>query len=557
MSDMIDIDSILNVVIPEDQTPEVLKLKPIVALDKRTIFNNFLGIFRSYQIDAFNASKLSDIGQINMPTGTGKTLIQKAIHIEDMLNKDDVGETGVYVIASHRLGLCNQLFQECMNLIFDCGIACDMLYIGSEKYDFTKIVDSYSKKGIKISTNCLDAKATTVGDSILKAVKSSKENKRHIFIVSTYHSFGRLSVLSGLGIEKPISICTFDEAHTTTKEDFQENINVVKPLISRQYYFTATRRVRGEMGGQNNFEFYGNILYEMSIRSAIEQGEIVRPILHRILCKDDSGMSIKTNEWMMVKTIMDCFNEHRKQVKRVSSQGDSIGSKLLITVDGLKFIREICDNQDFINFCKENNINVYSFSSRDGEKVNFEKVVNRQTCVCSMNNMKQEEDAILFHYDILTEGIDLPAITGVLIMRNLETIKLLQNIGRAARLLKSDRNLLYTSGKNPDEIRDFINKDFVKPYSWVIIPDYLKSLNKDDASRMKEMLEEIVTTYDIVVENMVVSDMALADVDAKLNKVTVNPDNKTPDNDYTLEHIIKHLEINQLTDEQLEAYLDE
>lgn len=554
MSDIID--SIFNIVIPESEIPEFLKIKSVVE-DKRTIFNNFLGIMRDFQIEAFNASKLSDIGQINMPTGTGKTLIQKAIHIEDMINKDDVGETGVYVIASHRLGLCNQLFQECMNLIFDCGIACDMLYIGSEKYDFTKIVDSYSKKGIKISTNCLDAKATTVGDSILKAVKNAKENKRHIFIVSTYHSFGRLNALSGLGIEKPISICTFDEAHTTTKEDFQENINIVKPLISRQYYFTATRRVRGEMGGQNNFEFYGNILFEMSIRDAIERGEIVRPVLHRILCKDDSGMSIKTNEWMMVKTIMDCFNEHRKQVKNVSNNKDTIGSKLLITVDGLKFIREICNNEDFINFCKDNNINVYSFSSRDGEKVNFEKVVNRQTCVCSMNNMKQEEDAILFHYDILTEGIDLPAITGVLIMRNLETIKLLQNIGRAARLLKSDRNVLYTSGKTDSvEVKDLVKSNFVKPYSWVIIPDYLKSLNRDDAIRMKEMLEEIVTTYDMVVENMVVSDMALADVDAKLNKVTVNPDNKTPDKDYTLEHIIKMLEFNQLTDEQKMAYLD-
>lgn len=541
-----------DIVIPEVDIPCFMKTSEI---NTDQVFNNFLNTMRKFQIEAFSSTYENNIGQINMPTGTGKTLIQKAIHVKDMLKTSKDNKTGIYVIASHRLGLCNQLFEECMKLIFDCGIACDMLYIGSEKYDFTKIMDKYSKKGIRINTNSFDAKSTTLSDNILSAVFNARKNKHHLFIVSTYNSFGRLNILSRLNEVTPINVCTFDEAHTTTKELFQTNIGAVKELIARQYFFTATRRVRGNEGGQNDFMFYGKILYEMSIREAIEQGEIVRPVLHRVICAEDNGFSSDNNEWMMVKTIIDCFNEHYKQIKKYTNSEENLAAKLLITVDGLKFIRQICNNQTFIDYCREKNINVYSFSSKDGEHINFEKCVNRQTCICSMNNMEHDQNAILFHYDILTEGIDLPAITGILIMRNLETIKLLQNIGRAARLLPTDRKILYSNTLGVEGIQDIITTKFAKPYSWVIIPDYLKSLNCSDAKRMKEMIEEIVTTYNIIVENTVTSDMALADKKIDFDKITPNLIKPVKDKDYTLEHIIKMLEFDQIPDEEKLALL--
>ena len=45
---------------------------------------------------------------------------------------------------------------------------------------------------------------------------------------------------------------------------------------------------------------------------------------------------------------------------------------------------------------------------------------------------------MIFHYDILSEGIDVPGITGVCLMRNLGLAKLLQTIGRAVRLFKEN-----------------------------------------------------------------------------------------------------------------------
>ena len=38
------------------------------------------------------------------------------------------------------------------------------------------------------------------------------------------------------------------------------------------------------------------------------------------------------------------------------------------------------------------------------------------------------QEMIVIHYDILTEGIDVPGLTGVLFLRNLKKIKVHSNI---------------------------------------------------------------------------------------------------------------------------------
>jgi hypothetical protein len=48
---------------------------------------------------------------------------------------------------------------------------------------------------------------------------------------------------------------------------------------------------------------------------------------------------------------------------------------------------------------------------------------------------------LIFHYDILSEGIDVDGITGVALMRQLGLAKLLQTIGRAVRVYKPNPEL--------------------------------------------------------------------------------------------------------------------
>jgi superfamily II DNA or RNA helicase len=521
--------------IPQHLLPKALRTKFVV---NEEYFSEFDETLRSHQRGSIESIKDEDKGQINIPTGTGKTYIQKHIHIGDMLKKSKQGKQGVYVIAAHRLALCTQLFNEVLDLLIPCGIKADMIYIGSERYNFDTLNKKYKHLGYSVEN--IEGGQTTSSYAVKQRVEEAKNKGHHCIIVSTYHSFHRLEKLG------EIDIVTFDEAHTTTGEQFSKNIELIKPIVNREFYFTATRRVFGENGGQNNEDFYGKVLYEMSPRKAIELGEIVRPRLHFIRSKNLKDIDVTGNETMMVKTVMEAFENHRTKIAKTSCSPKEIGPKILVTVNGLHELHTIHDNEMFQDFCRENKIKCFSFSSDEGEHYNF-KSISRQNALDKMSEMNDSEKAIMFHYDILTEGIDLPSITGVLLLRDLPTAKLLQNVGRGARLIKSDRKKLYS-----EEIKPYELEKMVKPYCWVILPEYLKTL--EGGSRMKEMIQALRDTYDIQVELMGEDDDALSKQEHHLPKVTRKDKPIRGDKDDKLLHFFEDFLINELKEE---VYNDE
>jgi superfamily II DNA or RNA helicase len=513
--------------IPAVALPKALRTPFLLNVAKFTEFQQTL---RTHQNEALYALQGFNIGQINLPTGTGKTYVQKHIHVEDMLAKTQNNQTGVYVIAAHRLALCTQLFNEILGLVIPCGIKADMLYVGSDRYNFDALNQKYQDKGFAIAG--IDGNQTTSSFTVAEKVAEAQAKGFHTIIVSTYHSFHRLEKLS------KIDICTFDEAHTTTEERFTENINLIKPIIEKQYFFTATRKVFGTDGGQNDFDFYGNVLYEMSPKEAIELGEIVRPRIHAINTDISDVSEIDSDNMpMMVKTITEAFLHHKAKVKEFSADPNNIGAKLLVTVNGLKELHGIHGDESFRAWCSSDNVNTFAFSSDAGDFYNFQSC-SRQYALEKMNELKNNEEAILFHYDILTEGIDLPAITGVLVLRDLPTAKLLQNIGRGARLLKSDRIKLYADEFKPHEVTKM-----TKPYCWVIIPEYLATLKGKEV--MKRMIKDIRDEYNIQLELMGEDDQALADKEHFATRVTEkdSPDHASPVVD--LQHIFEDILIEE------------
>lgn len=520
--------------IPEHLLPPDLRTKFSINEDYFKIFDNTL---RTHQRNSINSIQNEIIGQINIPTGTGKTYIQKHIHIQDMIEKTKNNQLGVYVIAAHRLALCTQLFNEVLDLFINCGIKADLIYIGSERYNFDALNQKYMHLGYHISS--IQGEQTTSASVVKITVDKAKQNNRHCVIVSTYHSFHKLSFLD------QIDIVTYDEAHTTTSELFTENIKAVKSKIKKQFFFTATRRVHGDNGGQNNIEFYGKVLYEMSPREAIEIGEIVRPRLHFIRCNDLQDVDVTNNETMMVKTVMDAFEKHRNKVKSSSCDSKVIGPKMLVTVNGLHELHTIHNNQDFQDFCTDNKIKTFAFSSDEGEFYNF-KTISRQNALDKMNEMNNTESAIMFHYDILTEGIDLPAITGVLLLRDLPTAKLLQNVGRGARLLKEDRQKIYNKIIHPTQLDKMI-----KPYCWVILPEYLRTLSGGDD--LKRMIIDLRETYNIQVELMGEDDDALSKQEHHLPNVTRKDKPSKKDKVQTLLHFFEDFLVEQLREDVLNS----
>lgn len=513
------------------------------ALDE-SVFLKFTEQHRAHQLEALNSTIGQNCGQIIIPTGTGKTRVQVHLHVQDMIEKIKAEQTGVYVIGAHRLLLCKQLMDELQDMCLVCGIPINALYVGSARQDAEEIIDRYFHQGIDSSN--YESTFTTRGDEVRSFYERTSAAKRHLIIVSTYHSFDRLKVLDN------IDLCTYDEAHTTTSEDFTDNIREVKDKIKRNYFFTATRKVQGEDKGMNDLDMYGEILTEVSPRDMIDAGEIVMPRIHTIMLKGDKKKEVSNHdELMLVYTIIEAFNEHKKKLKEDSAQPDDIGTKLLVSVQGSNELEMIQNSTLLQDWCRDNNIKTFAFSSRFGNFQDFIEEPNRNKVYESMKNLSDKEDAILLHIDILIEGIDLPSITGVLLLRHLNEVKLFQALGRALRLLKADRTRLYNGTLKPTD-----TKLFIKPHAYLILPMHFEKM-AESSTEMRETLERVIATYGIPTEEFLPEETYDGVSPCYLDPVTDAEALDKNDKIYPLYHVITDLDLtrykNNLSADPLEA----
>ena len=143
---------------------------------------------------------------------------------------------------------------------------------------------------------------------------------------------------------------------------------------------------------------------------------------------------------------------------------------------------------------KHPDIHFYYISSFTGVDIHGEdnQRTNNQSkgqMLDSINSLSPEDRAIIFHIDIMTCGLDIPALTGVLFFKNCNRIKLLQNIGRACRLHNEDR-IRWEKG----EIKPG-GEGYIKPNFWVILPAVFED-NNDFTSEFGKMINGVRENYD-------------------------------------------------------------
>ncbi len=496
---------------------------------------------RQHQIEALQALSQEDIGQISIPTGTGKTYIQLMVHISDMIDKTKDNKVGVYVIAAHRLVLCKQLYNEfVLESKFVHNFDCDYLCVSSESYSLKSMHSSLQNLGVKkkdlatkFTHDDVEVKSTTVISDICKFVENSKKNNRHCVIIATYDSFDRLSGLSS------IDVCTYDEAHEITRDDYFSNVDKIKPIIKKQFFFTATRKESDSKRGMNQTSFYGELIFEKSPREMIELGEIVRPNNYHILnVKNDEGYNYD-NPIMTIRSITEGFIEHRALVKKHSSNPKSIGAKLLVTCDGAEQLGNIIFDVNFRTWCEDNNIRMFSVNSEHGEYCDFEQVNNRNIFMDKMLQIRDDEDAIFLHINILAEGIDLPSITGIMPIRDMDRTKLTQTLGRATRLIKEDRRRLYLEDTNPDKIYANEHNKFVKPWAWIIIPNYLL----DDSNQVRTIIDDVYNEYGTKAERFSDAEKYMALSEFEMPSLNSDDDVDRKFKDGELTHLFSYSEL--------------
>lgn len=506
---------------------------------------------RLHQEEALSILRNHNIGQVSIPTGTGKTLIQLCLHVDDMIEKNKQNKTGVYVIAAHRLALCNQLFNDFLYKVrFENDFDCDFLCVSSDNYDMNKIHNSIRKRNkhlkiievaTRLSKDDIEIKNTTNINEIYDFVQNSKSNNKHCVIIATYDSFDRMKKIP------VIDVCTYDEAHTITRDDYWSNVDVIKPKIVKQFFFTATRKESDCKRGMNRTDFYGDILFEKSPREMVEKGEIVRPNnYHIIQVQNDEGYSYD-NPIMTVRAITEGFINHRFKVKQYSSSPKSIGAKLLVTCDGSIQLNNIVNDISFRTWCEQNKIHTFSVNSEYGDYCDFECVKSRNTIIDKMNELHDEHDAIFLHVDILAEGIDLPAITGVMPIRDMTKSKLTQTLGRATRLFAEDRRRLYLPDGNAEKINPTEHNKFVKPWAWVLIPDYL--LN--DSNRIQSLINEVYDNYGIQAERFTEGEKFMANPEYVMPSINTDDEIDRKFKEGQLAHIFSFSEMINIKTEDM------
>jgi superfamily II DNA or RNA helicase len=465
---------------------------------------------RNHQLGALSAIKRNSVGQIILPTGTGKTRIQLMIHLTEMLEYMDNHKRGVFVIGCHRLILCQQLLKNLVDLLVKTGMSFDILQVNSEQNNGSDLFLEHQDVGF--DSRVCNFTSTTNSDDVRIAYDKAIQKDRNLIVVSTYHSFGCLNAL------EKIDIITYDEAHTIADNDqFMNSINRSRFLSKKNYFFTATQKVVNKTEGMADKNFFGDIIYSRSPKEMIDAGEIVKPILHMIKLNDPDILMFEPNSnKMKMKTIMDGFSQHVENLSRIGNQDCKIGAKILVAMNSIEDLIAIIKHNEFKQWALDNYINIFAFTSSEGCFYNFD-FISRNEIHKKMNELSNDEKSIFFHFDILSEGIDLPNLTGIILLREMSRIKLIQTIGRATRLFREDRMKLYSGN-----IKHFEYSKFIKPYAHIMIPEYFE--NMKNIEMLKGTVKDIYNTYGLSKEDFANLDKSTANNSRLLKPLTTNKD---------------------------------
>lgn len=418
-------------------------------------------VLRPHQTKALKAIASAVRGIINLPTGTGKSLIQSRAIAQAI--KAAPGKNGVHVILSPRILLSNQLLEDVRGDLMHSKVDAQYLIVhsGNGKYEADEALR------IDMGLPYRETDNTTSSKAIAAAQQKAKNEKVPLVVSCTYHSYDKI-VNSGI----PIKELHCDEAHYLVQEQFSWIATLDK---LNAFFYTATMRVTSSDDGvgMNNTKRFGKVIAQALPIEMIEAGEIVRPRMHVVDMQEhpqnDEGDAL---------AVVEAFREHRSLL--------NVGAKLLIVSKGSEHLQKLVTSKQIKQLLDTTpSLKVFDISTEYGARING-VTVKRQDWFKQLKGLTDLDQAIIMHIDIIAEGIDVPGITGIMSLNSLAKSKFLQTLGRATRLHVTDRDRLY-KGKMKASDTD---TSFIKPYAWIIIPAY-GTFGEDLRKEVENMIIEL------------------------------------------------------------------
>ena len=436
----------------------------------------------NYQVDAVNTTDLHKKGIFVLPTGTGKTMIQAAI-LEKFIGLSD--KFGIGVVNGPRIILTYQLLKEIYTYMVNKGIECRYHFVHSGS-----ALDVSDLEQLRILTDIPYSQigSTTSSIELTNVMEETRELNIPLIIFSTYHSADRIEQ-SRRFINQPIDVVLNDEAHYLVQDRFYDIIDTIN--TNRQYFFTATMKVNEtspEGRGMNNISTYGDVIYMLLPRQAIEMGKMVRPRIHFV--KTDGVKTDDDFDRSLNKVIHNSFNT---QVEYFKTNHPNIVPKIIVATRGSNDIKKFLSSDEY-TLLREMGVEIFAISSNEEIENDINGVkVKRQEFLKKIKEVGKDNSKMMLvlHYDILTEGIDVPGLTSCMPIRNLNKSRFIQTFGRCARPNSEDRQRI-DSGEIDWTDVDSMNK----PYAYVILP-FITLTNKDDMEQHKQFVLQL-RDYDFV-----------------------------------------------------------
>lgn len=427
-------------------------------------------------ICAFFDDITKDRGKYISPTGSGKTLVQ--LMALNSFQQRGTHLRKIHAIVSPRIQLAVQhLYSYNKNkkhIIYTGYNECDYLpfalHSGGLQDDGSKFCDFLIN-----NIYCNEIKSGTSVDEVLKAWEHANRLNVDLVVFVTYHSFMRLveaiEKINENSVYNVAGLSHFDECQYIVSNQFG---NILRDTpFEKNVFWTATEKTTKDSVnglGMKNVATWGEEIHRNTAREMIDGKIILRPRLHILTMKTTGDEFIDAENCVVETYIKHC-------------QESKIGVKLIVNTGGTSFIERLFNG----NAVKSElpNVDLFAISSIHGAlyysaKTKITKSLNRRDWI---NEITDSKTCIIFHYDIISEGIDIDGITGTLIMRNHGLTKVIQIIGRTLRLYIIDR-----MNKHNLSIDDL--GQWQKGYGFVTLP-IIEGSDKtnDDIAYIKQVIE--------------------------------------------------------------------
>ena len=398
---------------------------------------------RPHQERTIDALYANDHGTVYIPTGGGKTICM----IEDLRTRLVQSKfPTLTVVAAPRIMLALQLANE-----------------------FNEILSGVSNYKIgSIHSGDSPFHAMTDTDEIQKFVRSAQWFDAHVILFTTYHSLHKIA-------NNEFFVDTFycDEAHNTTQRNFFPSVSEVVDQSTRKFFFTATPKFSAKHErGMNNEEVYGSNLMTVSAEELLDCGAIIPPTV-----------TVHTIE--SVRTKEEVADHDAETVLRVLDADNA--ERVLVSAPSARIINAMMVFTDLFRELRSRDYNVMTITSKHGAIINGKKTTRAKFFTALDTFSSTGEKFVLFHYSILSEGINVSGLTNVVLLRNLSTVEMAQTIGRVIRLDSVDRKRVSDGSLAP---RAYHN--YVKPTGYISVPVY-NNYGKNTAKRVQATVDTIFT----------------------------------------------------------------